>query len=233
MHLRYTLLGIFWFNFRFKLDSANQPRLPIDSDGSLISDDPITIILDSDNGLIGETEIKFAQNLSALTLLNAENNRNIALQQKKIEDDVSANATNIGTLANLTTVDKSNLVNAINEVAATLVQTSTTITTFGANASYSSGFNSIVKTGKVVTLLLFVDVDATIAGGEHIFTIPAGFRPVETFNAHIVPLSGGSTPDYQNYYCNINSATGVFINNTATTLVSGDVIPLSLTWVTS
>jgi len=92
----------------------------IDKDGGLIQENPTTLIQE---GLSTEVTIKFNLDSSAQIITNTKNIQDNSKQIGTVEDRldivepiVSTHTDEIGVLANLTTVNKNDLVNAISEV---------------------------------------------------------------------------------------------------------------------
>lgn len=101
--------------------------------------------------------------------------------------------TQIGTLSNLTTTNKNNLVSAINELN---LSSSTTISPNTNSLSYTVRGNSIYKYGHLCQLFYYIMADASVilqnVSSENVIgVIPEGYRPIDNVYINVI-----SVPDY-------------------------------------
>lgn len=108
------------------------------------------------------------------------------LEDEKTRDDTETNTSAIGTLANLHTTAKNNLVAAINEVKA-----DTTPDVLVENTLVGNGTIRLRRVGKIVYMNI-----ANVRGLEEshdylLYTLPEKFRPSEEVRT-VISLAGGS-----------------------------------------
>lgn len=108
------------------------------------------------------------------------------LEDETARDNTETNTSAIGTLANLETTAKTNLVAAINEVKA-----DTTPDTLVDNTLAGNGIIRLRKVGKIVYMNIANVRDLEKSRDYLLYTLPEKFRPSEVVRT-IISLTGGS-----------------------------------------